>query len=307
MGKYVELGDRLSNKGSCIVKSPIILALALLILAFAAPCHSAEKKSKKNSDEDAKTGETDAAVLRRTPIARIGLNLGVPEAVSLDGMISLGPKFAVRLFVAPSLPVTVHVLGYTDEVQLKSRLKIGTPPTDVDVGVRYGPHFGIEGYWFPWGNQRGWFAGGGFGYRRMTATADETTNLLVCFVEESVPCDGNSIMYESSTTMNVSLDMRMTTYIARLAAGYSWEVEKDISIIAFAGLLKPFHTKRVVNVSTLIGETTEVAEFSQYVSDSMSSIQAKKEQSLQDMVDKQTKKYDEMMLPILSLTAAWKI
>lgn len=299
----------------CEIRGDILLfpKIKAFLFLFTAACSLsnlalAKPDSKKKPpnlwlddlDHPAKKNKKTSKYLDYEPKFSFGLGANLPEIFPFESHIFLGPYVALRLFYTPPLPKKIRVEMPSDVISAKNGLAVVNPDITIPLELTYGPHYGIEGYIFPFGGS--FFVGGGVSFRKIRLKGDAKSPIKLCSVIEALkepPCGNDDTAITTKLQLELSADAVTSASLVRTAAGWYWLVGDSFYFTTSFGLARPTGIKRSMTVVASVdapGAASEVLE------DALVAYKKEKEAEMEQKALKEIQPVEERILPILGVS-----
>lgn len=218
-----------------------------------------------------------------------GMGVNVPDIFPFEGYAFLNSYFALRVFVVPTLPFNVIVQMPRDKISSTGGLIIEHPALDINFRARYGPQYGGELMWFPFGDE--FFLSAGSSFRKLSIRGGVESPLLL-----TAASTGSST--ETNTNFRVDADAATSQIVTRLGGGWLWKTGDSYFALNFGYTMpKRAHSDVDVMVNVRNPNTSD-----QVLTSALKELKAKKEEEATKKAKDAVRPAEELALPVLGLT-----
>lgn len=219
-----------------------------------------------------------------------GMGVNVPDIFPFEGYAFLNSYLALRVFVVPTVPFNVIVQMPRDKISSTGGLLIEHPALDINFRARYGPQYGGELMWFPFGDE--FFLSAGSSFRKLSIRGGVESPLLL-----TAASTGSST--ETNTNFRVDADAATSQIVTRVGGGWLWKSGQDSYFAFNFGYTMPkrAHSDVSVTVNVRNPNTSD-----QVLTSALKELKAKKEEEATKKAKEAVRPAEELALPVLGLT-----
>lgn len=234
------------------------------------------------------------------PQFAIGAGLNVPEFVPIESYLFFGKYFAIRGFYTPPLPFNIRVEMPSDVISTQNGVGVANPDFEIRFKMRYGPHYGFEGLFFPTG--KSFFIGGGASFRQVELDGEAKSPVYVCSLVEAYkepPCGDPSARLQTETEIDIKAQAVSAAHLARASTGWMWDVGRTGYTTLYAGYSRPFRVKSNVNVQV---DLDSPGSSDEELSGALGALREEKEQDLRGKALKEIEPSTAKGIPIVGFS-----
>lgn len=266
---------------------------------FAMPLPSSKAETNR------KIREAPAQDAWYKPSYALGIGLGIPEILPLDGYAFFGRYFALHVFYMPSLPFKARVEIPTDVISAKQGSAVANPDFTVFFKGSYGAAYGADLMAFPFAGS--FFVGAGISQRRLGIRGNAESPILACSLLEAAkepPCGDPNARLEFKTKLALTADVSTAAFVNRLHAGWFARIGNAGYLTFHFGYARPWSIHRNVSVKASLDSPSAADD---EITGALAEIRAEKEDEMRRKVLQQVQPLDEKGLPILAIGTGIRI
>lgn len=218
------------------------------------------------------------------------MGVNIPDIVPFEGYAFINSFFAVRLFVVPTIPFNVIVQMPRDKISSAGGLLIEHPAMDIGFRAKYGPQYGGELMWFPFGDN--FFLSAGSSFRKLAIKGGVESPLLLT-------AESTGTSTTTNTNFRVDADASTSQMVTRMGGGWLWQSGQGTYFSLSFGYTMPRKASSDVNVYVNVRNPNTA---DQVLSDALKELKAAKEKEATEKAKEAVRPAEELALPILGFT-----
>ncbi len=219
-----------------------------------------------------------------------GMGVNVPDVFPVEGYAFLNSFFALRVFVVPTIPFNVIVQMPRDKISSAGGLMIEHPALDIPFRAKYGPQYGAEAMWFPFGDD--FFLSFGSSFRKLAIKGGVESPLLLT-------AESTGTSTTTNTNFRVDADAATSQIVTRFGGGWLWKSGQSTYFALNFGYTMPRKASSDVNVYVNVRNPNTN---DQVLSSALKDLKAAKEKEATAKAKEAVRPAEELALPVLGLT-----
>lgn len=221
----------------------------------------------------------------------LGIGLNVPDLVPLEGWVRFGNFAALRLFVVPEIPFNIRVEMPDDEVGGQDNITVAHPDLIIPFDAVYGPQYGVEAAFFPFGGT--FYVGGGVSFRKLRLKGLVESSLIL-------KTDSAAGSTETNSIFSIGADGTTSQYVLRTSLGFFWELRGGSYFnLVLLGLTQPYKAGSTVTVTA---DMTNPKAVNPTADKALDAFKADKEIEMEDKALIAMRPAEELVLPMIGLS-----
>lgn len=248
---------------------------------------SFKKSSKKYKKRRKRKHRKSSRIL--SDIA-IGLGMNIPDIIPIEFYYKFSPYFSFRGFLALKIPFNIRVELPADELSSSNGFIVENPDLNVTFKAHYGPQYGLEFMYFPWGEN--FYCSLGASFRKLAINGGTESNLILRSADRQTAVSTN-------TTISLHADADTSQYVVRSTIGYFVKTANRIYMNFYLGYTKPYKASSNIDITgNIFNPNLENAEHDSATREWIAS----KELELEDEAEEAIKPAEKLALPIIGLS-----
>lgn len=226
----------------------------------------------------------------------LGLGMNMPEIFPIESYYILNEYVTFRGFFVLPIPFDLNVnLPEGQASSKKSGIAIRNPELDIQFDAVYGPQYGVEALFFPFGDEL--YLSMGLSYRTLNLDGGFTSNVIIM-----AQATGQAI--KTDTEVSLYADATTAQFVTRMNIGWIW---KDRTLmgqgfytnLTLLGLTKPYKAHSQIKIN---GDVRNPTLKNSAEDEELQAWIQQKEKELEQKALKSMRVVEELSLPIIGIS-----